>query len=146
MSQPDNAPIALYRDHPDLFGTLGSLHDLMAEKGLPPTLAHLVELRVSQINGCAHCVDMHATAARHDGETSERLDRLVVWRHVDHFSESERAALAWAEALTLLHRDTDFSGLRSAMREHFDDEMIVLIGVDIAMINLWNRLQMSAHH
>ncbi len=145
MSELGTSPINLYASHADLFGKLGALHEEMAEKGLSPKLSHLIELRVSQINGCAFCIDMHVTAARKEGETSERLDRLVVWRQVDLFSPSEKAALAWAEALTHLEPRTDFASARAELRQHFDEDIIVLISIDVAMINLWNRLQISAH-
>ncbi len=145
MSNFDTAPIDLYASHADIFGKLGALHEEMAKEGLPTSLSHLVELRVSQINGCAFCVDMHVTAARKDGESTERLDRLVVWRQVDLFSPSEKAALAWAEALTQLQPDTDYASARAELRQHFSEDMIVLISIDVAMINLWNRLQVSAH-
>lgn len=144
MTEADTSPINLYASQAELFGKLGSLHNDMAEKGLAQGLSHLVELRVSQLNRCAHCVDLHVTAARDGGETSERLDRLVVWSQVDCFSPSERAALAWAEALTLMRPDTDFASARAELRRHFSEEMIVLISIDVAMINLWNRLQVSA--
>ncbi len=145
MTEPDTSPIDLYASHGDMFGKLGALHEEMAQRGLPRGLSHLIELRVSQINGCAFCIDMHVTAARKDGESSERLDRLVVWRQVDHFSPSEKAALAWAEALTQMRPDTDYASARAELRQHFSEDMIVLIGIDVAMINLWNRLQISAH-
>lgn len=139
------SPIDHVSTLPTVLQHLATTHEIMHEKGLPPTLSHLIELRVSQINGCAYCVDMHSTAAREAGETSERLDRLVVWRHVDHFSPAEQAAFAWAEALTVLDAKTDYGSLRAELREHFEDEMISLITVDVAIINLWNRIQISSH-
>lgn len=77
-------------------------------------LIRLMQLRASQINGCAFCVDMHTREAREDDETSERLDRVVVWCHVDSFSPKERAALAWTEVLTVL--DPNFRAGESAGR------------------------------
>lgn len=113
--------------------------------GLPSGLKHLVKLRASQLNDCAFCVKMHAKEARDDGETSERLDRLVVWRHVSDFTAAEKAALAWTEALTQLPTHTDLAPLRAALREHFDDQQASALTSCIAMINLWNRLGVSAH-
>jgi AhpD family alkylhydroperoxidase len=85
---------------------------------------HVVHLRASQINACAHCIDMHVREARADGETNERLDRLIAWRHVEHFSPAGRAALAWTEALTTLSPNTDYARLRSQLRDHFSEQQI----------------------
>ncbi|WP_217353053.1 carboxymuconolactone decarboxylase family protein [Ruegeria atlantica] len=124
---------------------LGETHDLMAKKGLPQSLSHLIELRVSQINECAYCVKMHSSDARKDGETSERLDRLAAWRHVSDFTAAEKSAFAWAEALTYLDRNTDYAALRADLRDHYEDEMISLITTCVSMINLWNRVQISKY-
>lgn len=130
---------------PDLMQHLGQTHALMAEKGLPRSLSHLIELRISQINECAYCIKMHSGDARKDGETSERLDRLAAWRHVPDFSGAEKAAFAWAEALTYLDRNTDYAALRGELRKHFTDELITLITTCVSMINLWNRIQVSKY-
>ena len=100
-------------------------------------------LRASQINGCAHCVKMHTRDAREAGETSERLDRLVVWPHVDDYSPREKAALAFTEAMTRLDDQSVLPGLRATLREHFSEQEIAALGADIAMINLWNRISIS---
>ena len=85
---------------PNVMTALSAVHGEMARVELDKKLQHLVELRASQINGCGYCVKLHTGDARRDGETSERLDRLIVWRHVDDFSPAEKAAFAWTEALT----------------------------------------------
>jgi AhpD family alkylhydroperoxidase len=113
--------------------------------GLPKTLVHLVKLRASQINECGFCVKMHVKEARQDGETNDRLDRLVVWRHVGDFTAAERAALAFTEAVTQLHKHVDMAPLRAELREHFSDQEASALTSAIAMINLWNRLQVSGH-
>ena len=115
------------------------------EAGLPKTLLHLVKLRASQINECGFCVKMHVKEARQDGETNDRLDRLVVWRHVADFTAPERAALAFTEAVTQLHKHVDMAPLRAELREHFSDQEASALTSAIAMINLWNRLQVSGH-
>ena len=130
---------------PDVMEHLGRVHGMLREHGLDPRLSHLIELRISQINGCAFCVKMHSRDARKDGESNDRLDRLAVWRHVGDFSPAEKAAFAWAEALTYLERETDYGPLRAALREHYSDETISLITTCVAMINLWNRVQISTH-
>lgn len=88
---------------------------------------------------------MHLREAREDGETQDRLDRLVVWTHVSDFSEAEKAALAWTEALTTLDHKTDYASLRGRLRQSFTDKEIGALTATIAMINLWNRVQVSAH-
>ena len=129
----------------DLLMHLGDTHRLMAEHGLEPALAHLIELRASQINQCGYCVKMHTREARQDGETDKRMDRLIVWRHVPDFSAKEKAAFAWVEALTTLEPGTDYAALRGDLREHYSDKEISVITTAVAMINLWNRIQISKH-
>ena len=112
---------------------------------LEPTLRHLVDLRASQINQCAYCVKMHTQEALNAGETQERLQRMSDWRHVDDFTPAEKAALAWTEALTVLDPTADYDRLRSGVRAHFSDGEISALTSAIAMINLWNRMQVSNH-
>ena len=130
---------------PDVLQTLASVHDLIDAHGLEKPLQHLVLLRASQINRCAYCVKMHTDEARRDGETSERLDRVIVWEDVDDFTDREKAALAWTEALTTLNSRAERAVLRDRLRTHFSDEEIGALTATIAMINLWNRVQVSNH-
>lgn len=130
---------------PEVLKALEQVHASMDARGLDRTIHHLVQLRASQMNQCAHCVRMHTREAREDGEKNERLDRLVVWDHCSDYSPKERAALAWTEALTALERKTDYAALRAQLREHFSEEEIGVLTVTAAMINLWNRIQISAH-
>lgn len=139
------APVRLDLVVPDVFPALLKVHEVVGGLGLDKKLRHLVHLRASQINGCAFCVKMHTREAREDGETSDRLDRLIVWAHVNDFSEAEKAALAWTEALTGLDHKTDYTSLRGRLRESFTDKEIGALTATIAMINLWNRIQVSAH-
>jgi AhpD family alkylhydroperoxidase len=130
---------------PEIYKAFIAAEGAVIASGLPAGLRHLVKLRGSQLNDCAFCVKMHAKEAREDGETNERLDRLVVWRHASDFTAAEKAALAWTEALTQLPTHTDLAPLRAALREHFDDQQASALTSCIAMINLWNRLGVSAH-
>ena len=82
--------------------------------------------------------------ARRDGESNERLDRLIVWRFVDDFTDEEKAALAWTEALTELDQSKDLSDIRSTLKRHFSDQQIGALTGLVAQINLWNRIQRSA--
>ena len=108
---------------------------------LGPILTDLVQTRVSQINGCAFCVDMHARDLRKHGETWQRINSLSTWRETGLYSARERAALNWAETMTRLadrhsDRDADFAALQA----EFDEQEIVALCWGIAAINAWNRM------
>lgn len=130
---------------PGVLQAMERVHGAMAKHDFDRNLSHLIMLQVSQINGCAYCVDMHTREAREDGETNERLDRVIVWRHVDCFSEAEKAAFEWSEHLTLPDQGTNYGPMREKLRRHFTDEQIGVLTSTIAMINLWNRIQISRH-
>jgi AhpD family alkylhydroperoxidase len=141
----NTAPVRIDLAIPEVFPTLLKVSETIAAQGLDKKLQHLIHLRASQINGCAFCVKMHLREAREDGETQDRLDRLVVWAHVNDFTEAEKAALAWTEALTTLDHKTDYASLRGRLRASFTDKEIGALTANIGMINLWNRIQVSAH-
>lgn len=130
---------------PQVMKALVAAETTIAAGDLDPMLRHLVKLRASQINGCAFCVKMHLAEARKDGETNERLDRVIVWQHVDDFSEREKAALAWTEALTFLDHGADRSAVKQRLAQFFSDPQIAALTACIAMINLWNRLMVATH-
>ena len=116
---------------------------LEASLTLDSTLKDLVKLRVSQINGCIFCVDMHVKEAKLHGERELRLHHLAVWHESTLFTEKERAALQWAESLTRISergiRDEDYA----AVRAHFDEEELVALTHVINTINVWNRLNVA---
>lgn len=142
----DFRPVHYEREVPDVFKALSAAQARIARHGLPAQLRHLVHLRASQINGCAHCVRMHTGAARKGGETDARLDYLVTWQHMPEYDAAEHAALAWTEALTRLESGhADFAALRAQLRQHYTDEQISALTGEVAMINLWNRVAISAH-
>ena len=141
----NNAPVRIDLAVPDVYPALLKVSQTIGAQGLDKKLHHLIHLRASQINGCAFCVKMHLREAREDGETQDRLDRLVVWEHVNDFSEAEKAAFAWTEALTTLDHKTDYASLRGRLRQSFTDKEIGALTATIGMINLWNRMQVSAH-
>ena len=128
---------------PDVYQALAKVNPAIDAAGLERSLHHLVVLRASQINSCAHCVKMHTREARADGETSERLDRLVVWRHVDDYTPREKAAMAFTEAMTRLDDQSVLPELRAALSDHFSEQEVAALGADVAMINLWNRISIS---
>ncbi|WP_119418641.1 carboxymuconolactone decarboxylase family protein [Desertibaculum subflavum] len=130
---------------PGVLQAMGAVHEAIDAQGLDRRLRHLVLLRASQINRCAHCVKMHTREARADGESSERLDRVIVFEQSSEFSAEEKAALAWAEALTVVDARTDYAALRARLRAHFSEREIGALTANIAMINLWNRLHLSRY-
>jgi AhpD family alkylhydroperoxidase len=110
-----------------------------------PISRELVHLRASQINGCSVCVDMHAKAARKAGESEERVFAVGAWRETPYFSEAERAALELTEALTRLADRADQvpDDMWDAAAEHFDETQLGALVLDIATVNLWNRLNIA---
>ncbi|MEM7222666.1 MAG: carboxymuconolactone decarboxylase family protein [Pseudomonadota bacterium] len=109
-------------------------------------LQALVELRVSQMNGCVYCVDLHATQARAEGESEQRLDCLAAWRECSFFDARERAALDWAEAVTRLSETNAPDDLYDALAPHFSEQQIVDLTFVISLMNAWNRLAVSFRH
>jgi AhpD family alkylhydroperoxidase len=111
--------------------------------GLEYSLIELVKLRASQINGCAHCIDMHFKDARAAGETEQRLYLLNAWRESPFYSDRERAALEWTEALTLLTEGHVPDAVYDNVRPHFSEEELVRLSLAIVAINGWNRLMVA---
>jgi AhpD family alkylhydroperoxidase len=107
---------------------------------LDPTLTELVKVRSSQINGCANCIHMHTREARARGETEQRLYLLSAWRDAPCYSERERAALAWTEALTRLSEGRPLEEARAALQAEFSEEDQVKLTLLINAINGWNRI------
>lgn len=110
-----------------------------------PIDTELVHLRASQINGCSVCVDMHSKALRKSGESEERVFAVAAWREAPFFSDAERAALALTEALTRLADKDDPvpDAIWDAAAEHFDEPQLAGLVLDIAQINVWNRLNVA---
>ncbi|SNZ19766.1 alkylhydroperoxidase AhpD family core domain-containing protein [Cohaesibacter gelatinilyticus] len=137
-------PINFHQEAQAISPLLISIEEELA-KSENRNLFHLVALRASQINQCAFCVKMHIREALEDGETQERIDRLIVWRHVSDFTEKEKVAFTWVEALTSLKNDGDNASLRSDLRQFFSEKELALLTAKVAMINLWNRIQVANH-
>ena len=110
---------------------------------LDPTLKHLIEIRASQINGCAFCLDMHHKDARALGETEERLYMLGAWREARCYDERERAALALTEAMTMLSQTDVDDGVWDAAAAQFDADELAQVVFAITVINSWNRLMIT---
>ncbi len=128
---------------PDAVKAMMALEASIAKSGLEESLRHLVKLRASQINGCAFCIHMHTTEARKHGDSEMRLYMLNAWRESTLYSDRERAALAWTEALTLVAQtgapDTDYELLKAQFSDAEQVQLTYLIGA----INVWNRLQVG---
>jgi AhpD family alkylhydroperoxidase len=125
---------------PDGFAALVNLERYTRASGLEPSLLELIKLRASQINGCAYCIDMHTKDARHRGESEQRLYSVSVWRETPFFSERERAALAWTEAITQVSSDQVPDEVYQIAREHFGEKELVDLTLALIAINGWNRL------
>jgi AhpD family alkylhydroperoxidase len=107
---------------------------------LDPTLMHLVEIRASQINGCANCINLHTVDARSKGESEQRIYLLAAWREAPCYSDRERAALGWTDALTRIADGHDLAPAREALQAHFSEEEQIKLTLMINVINGWNRL------
>lgn len=129
-----------YAKAADLMKPMLALEEAVAKSGLDPMLIHLVKLRASQINGCAYCVDMHVKEARKDGEAEQRIHLVSAWRESPLFTDRERAALEWTEALTLLPQSRADDQFYDPLKAHFSDVEIVQLTMLIGVINVWNRL------
>jgi AhpD family alkylhydroperoxidase len=111
--------------------------------GLESSLIELVKLRASLINGCAYCVDMHTKVARAQGETEQRLYAAGVWEETPFFTDRERAALAWTEAVTLVHEGHVPDGVYELARREFSEQELVDLTLTVITINGWNRLAIA---
>ena len=111
--------------------------------GLDHGLLHLIKMRASQINGCAYCLDMHSKDARALGESEQRLYALNAWEETPFYSDRERAALRWTEALTLITDGHVPDAVYKSVREHFSEEELVNLSLAITTINAWNRLSIA---
>jgi len=116
---------------------------LAVASSLEPTLVGLVEIRASQINGCANCINMHAQEARAKGETEQRIYLLSAWREAPCYTDRERAALGWTEALTRLSEGHHLEGAREALQAQFTEQEQVKLTLMISIINGWNRISVG---
>ena len=119
------------------------LEKYLSQSDLEAPLQELVKLRASQINGCAYCIDMHTKEARAGGESEQRLYGLSAWQDAPYYTERERAALAWTEALTLIAGNQIEDALYEQVRQHFSDTELVDLTLSVVTINSWNRLSSS---
>ena len=113
------------------------------ESGISRKLLHMMKFRASQINGCAYCIDMHWKDARAAGETDQRLYGLDAWRESPYYTEKERAALDWTEALTLISETHAPDEVYERVRAQFSEKELIDLTLIVGMINMWNRIAIS---
>ena len=141
MSEPARLPY--YKIAPDGLKAVVGVENYIQHCGLEQSLIELVKMRASQINGCAYCLDVHSKDARKAGETEQRLYVLNAWEESPLYTERERAALAWTEAVTRVADTHAPKDVFDALRPHFSEKEIVDLTLLIGTINLWNRLAIS---
>ena len=132
-----------YQASPDAIKAMRGLEAHISQSGLEQPLIELVRLRASQLNGCAYCVDLHTSDARKGGEGERRLATLSVWRETPFFTERERAALAWTEALTEVAQSRVPDAVWQQLRPQFSEREIVDLTLLISTINGWNRFAIA---
>ncbi|UFS71453.1 carboxymuconolactone decarboxylase family protein [Geomonas sp. RF6] len=135
--------IAFNKVAPGAIEAMLGLERYLRDCGLESSLLHLIKMRASQINGCAYCLDMHAKDARAAGETEQRLYLLGAWRDAPIFTERERAALAWTEAVTRVAEGHVPDEVYKVAREYFSEKELVDLSLAIVAINGWNRLAVA---
>ena len=128
---------------PEGYRAMSGLERYVRGSGLEPSLLELVKLRASQINGCAYCIDIHWKDARARGESEQRLYGLMAWRESPYYTERERAALAWTEAVTLIADSHVPDELYEEVRQSFNETELVNLTFALVAINGWNRLAIS---
>jgi AhpD family alkylhydroperoxidase len=139
MERFDYAKVA-----PGAYRAMAGLEHYLHESGLEENLLHLIKLRASQINGCAYCLDMHWKDLKSIGEPDQRLYELNAWEEAPFYSDRERAALAWTEAVTRVADSHVPDELYERVRQHFSEKELADLTLAVATINAWNRLAISS--
>jgi AhpD family alkylhydroperoxidase len=128
---------------PEAVQAMRGLEKYVRSCGIDATLLELIKIRASQVNGCAYCLDMHTKDARAAGESEQRIYTLNAWRETPFFTEKERAALAWTEAVTQVSVSHVPDEIYEEARKHFDEKLLVNLTTAIVAINGWNRFAIS---
>jgi AhpD family alkylhydroperoxidase len=132
------------RTAPGVYDSMDALDQYLDRCSLEPTVLQLVRLRASQLNGCAYCLDMHWKDLRALGESEQRLYSLDAWRECPYYTERERAALAWTEAVTRITDGHVPDAVFAEVRPHFAEKELSDLTLAVATINAWNRLSIAA--
>jgi AhpD family alkylhydroperoxidase len=140
---PMTQRIDYQQQSPELFKKLVAISMATVQGGIEASIGHLVEIRASQINGCAFCVDMHIKQATIHGERPLRIHHLPVWRESPLFSDRERAALTWTEALTQLPPHGVPDDIYALVREQFSEKELTELTYAVTAINAWNRINVA---
>jgi AhpD family alkylhydroperoxidase len=138
-----NPRINWFQIAPEIVQAMAGVSDYWRKSGLEESLVDLMLMRASQINHCAYCLDMHSKDARVSGETEQRLYGLDAWREAPYYTDRERAALAWTEAVTLLTNDFVPDEVYEQVRPHFTETEMIALTMVVIGINSWNRLTIS---
>jgi AhpD family alkylhydroperoxidase len=138
-----NTRLDFLKSNPAVVKAMMGVEEQISKSSLDVLLKDLVRLRASQINGCAFCLDMHVADARKAGETERRLATVSAWRETPFFTERERAALEWTEALTLVAQTHVPDSVWEAVRPHFDDKELTDLTLLVTSINSWNRFSVA---
>ncbi len=136
--------IAYLKVAPGAYKAMLGLEEYLHQCGLEETLLNLIKLRASQVNGCAYCIDMHWKDLRAAGENEQRLYGLDAWEESPHYSDRERAALAWTQAVTNIRDGHVRDEVYEIARKHFSEKELADLTLAVAAINAWNRLAISA--
>ncbi len=137
--------ITFQNEVPEIFSSLLSIHESVNKYGITPDLANLIMLRVSQINQCGYCVELHTQEARAAKESNDRLDQLVVFKQSNKFTPKEKLSLAWAEILTDLLPATDYAAIRVELLTFYSKQELSALTALICTINTWNRIRKSEY-
>ena len=131
---------------PRAIAALTAVNTLLDASAVGAILINLIYLRISQINGCAYCMDLHAADLRKAGETDARIESLTAWHDSPLYSDRERAALAWAEAVTRIEGNPPPDAVWDTLRTHFDDKEAIDVTYAAALMNAWNRIAIAFRH
>lgn len=143
-TQEQMQPRMSYTDaSPDAYKAMSQLERYVRQCGLEKSLLELIKIRASQINGCAYCIDMHTKDARAAGETEQRIYALTAWWETPFFTERERAALEWTEAVTRVSKDHVPDEVFERVRPHFSEKELVDLTMAVVTINGWNRIAIA---
>ena len=128
---------------PGAYKAMSGLEEYVDASGLEAQLLHLIKMRASQINGCAYCIDMHSKDLRAIGETEQRIYSLDAWRECPYYTDRERAALAWTEAVTLITSGHVPDQVYEEAKAQFSEKELADLTLAVAAINAWNRLAIA---
>jgi AhpD family alkylhydroperoxidase len=127
----------------DAYKAMYALEHYLQKSSLEHSLLHLIRTRASMLNGCAYCLDMHTKDARAAGESEQRLYGLAAWKETPYYSERERAALLWTDAVTLVSETHVPDEVYEQVRTHFNEQELIDLTLAVIAINSWNRLAIS---